>query len=91
MASHILTLEEMTNSELIAKCEELTQQITDEEKAFTRGVALALAEISSSCTIEQTLSSCGIKSLQDLEDAEVADYDMDRLRKFFEQTGKPHA
>jgi len=54
----------------------------EENKCFTRGVVLALAEIASGNSIIMTLHSCGIKSIQDLEDAEVADFDMDRLREY---------
>lgn len=57
---------------------------TEEDKAFIRGVALALAEIQRGQSVEMTLKSCGIHSLQDLEDAEVADFDMDRLRFVWE-------
>jgi len=56
----------------------------EEDKCFTRGVALALAEIANGNSIESTLRACGIHTLQDLEDAEVSDFDMDRLRFVWE-------
>jgi hypothetical protein len=52
----------------------------EEDKCFTRGVALAIAEIASGNSMKMALSSCGIRSIQDLEDAEVSDFDIDRLR-----------
>jgi len=56
----------------------------EENKCFIRGAALVLAEIACGNNVKMALKSCGIKSLQDLEDAEVSYLDVDRLRFVWE-------
>lgn len=56
----------------------------DDTDAFIRGVALALSEIHSGNSIETTLASCSIYSLDDLKDAGVSQFDIDRLDKYFD-------
>ncbi len=66
-----------------------------EERAFIRGMALALAEVNGQwdepTMVGQVLRDAGLLSLKQLRKAGVEEFDIDRLRSAMREAQKPAA